>query len=209
MKIVKIAQAFAAALLVLAVSCNDGETTKPAPEVKTAEADQTDKTLAILHQSYNRFKEREDKRLASINRWAPDVTKPVDFNLARLYVSHYKEQHRVTPGNVASESRTEAVWVDREAIEAFMYTLMNDKTLTGIRFYYSQYTPKVSTEDPRVSAEYNGRQMLIFVATKDSAGGHYDYFRSTDGKRSDGLYIYDYNSLCPNDCKGATIGLHD
>jgi hypothetical protein len=133
-------------------------------------------------------------------------TKDIHEILARLYISHYKS---TTPSTVQvgerNINRTESVWIDKEAIWTFAYTLLYNSDLDGIRVYFTEYPMNSSQYDPDVLADDVGRKSILFTATQKVQNGqeiiHRDYFNS-----SGSLLIYNYNSLCPDKCAGASLG---
>ncbi len=123
------------------------------------------------------------------------------------YMRHTAENMmRNGPAGQVNIKRTNSVWIKKDAILSFANTLINDKSIDGIRLYFAQYPLNGSELDSKLNKSVNGMKTIIFTATTPTADGnnHVDYFPSqADGR---GLYIYDYNSLCPDKCIGAVLG---
>lgn len=139
------------------------------------------------------------------------LSMPMDSAFAYWFIENFRKYQQ--PEQTSSGETipvTENVWVDREAILTFANTIVEGgNDIDGIRIYYAKYPSKVLCSiDPNLDPEeVHDRQHLIMVATKKVGDEHHDYFEAK-GSSSKGLYIYDYNSLCPSICKGARLGAH-
>ncbi len=110
--------------------------------------------------------------------------------------------------------RTESIWIDKTAILDFAKTLLSNDSIDGIRVYMAQYPDNASSIDAGIDVSNNGRKTIIFTATRLMPDGskHVDiclpkpHTMALGFGPTDGLYVYDYNSLCPDDCSGATLG---
>jgi hypothetical protein len=189
------------------------------------------KRLKVLDEATARFRNREIKKWArtkayldsvgqqnwdslSSNAYFKDkiLTGEIEEAYASWYISNYRTQTvpDLEGGNPVPV--TEAVWVDRDAILDLAQTLINDPDhVDGIRIYFAKYpSERQIILDPALDPKEFSRKALVFVPTKDSLVGaehyHRDYFKL--GHPGDGIYIYDYNSLCPTKCTGAILGDH-
>jgi ribosomal protein S27AE len=131
-----------------------------------------------------------------------DSIKPA---FASWYISNYRKSIPITTtaDSIALDS-TESVWVDREVIAAFAKSIADGTNdIDGMRIYFAKYPSKIQISiDPKIDPENADRNTLIFVATKNKA----DYY--DEGSIENGLFIYDYNSLCPRRCEGNILGEH-
>lgn len=138
-------------------------------------------------------------------------TGPMDIGLAHRYSIEYQTfyatpESRPTPAGLKSVPATKSLWIDKKAIYTFVQTFLSNSDLDGIRVYFAKYNIDASERDALVNPENNGRNTVFFVVTqKDPTDPtkHTDFYKpSPTNRRTDGLYIYDYNSLCPKDCSG-------
>lgn len=176
-----------------------------------------DKTITTNKESIDKTGARLEKIAAEFNaaerlKWEQRVDtsftsgEPINYFVAKSYIRNNEDKDYVpqtrpsttNPGRVVNN--TKSVWVDKNAILAFANSLIKNDSLNGIRFYFAVYDDNASMHDPKLPAYSEGMRTLIFTATKipDTS----NYFHTT-GKYSDGLYIFDYNSLCPNVCNNS------
>ena len=155
------------------------------------------------------FKQQTDKdnflKTKSLNMY----TGPMDIALAHKYSIEYqtfynKTESRVIPIEGRKEiPRTKSLWVDKRVIYSFIETFLNDSNLDGIRIYEAKYNIDAADRDAGVDRSSIGKNTVFFVATSKDGNNHKDtYFSFPGSPTSTGLYIYDYNSLCPDICLG-------
>jgi len=142
------------------------------------------------------------------------LTGPMDSAFAHWYIRNYKESQKPTIDvNGKEVPVTESIWIDRNAILEFAKTILDGQDdIDGIRVYFAKYPPEFECSiDPNLrttAALVHDRNTVVMVATKNGGTDiHSDYFEPM-GTSSRGLYIYDYNSLCPTVCQRATLGDH-
>lgn len=134
------------------------------------------------------------------------ITEPINYFIAKSYIKNHSDPtlNQVSrPSSIDASNiiyNTKSLWIDKNAILALANSLIVSDTLNGIRVYFAQYDDNASVNDPLLDKKYNGMQTIIFMATRTSDNANV-FHRS--GKYADGLYIYDYNSLCPDICINA------
>ena len=189
-----------------------------------------------LDDAVNQMKEREDTRWKAVAEklskdtnlanqlltFAPgknfvfDSTQPVEVLVAKAYIDLYRNDTPPKPSSgptsTLSVKRTESVWIDKRAILAFARTILTNDSIDGIRVYFAKYPANAPEVDAGLDASCNNRTTIIFTATGLMPDGrkHVDKFlpkpRGATKGPMDGLYVYDYNSLCPDSCSGGTLG---
>jgi hypothetical protein len=149
-----------------------------------------------------------------------DSTARCEILIAQAYINQFKGNNPPTElSNIMGQSgltvkRTESVWIERKAILNFANTFIKDDSIDGIRLYFAQYLDNASSVDAGIDPGNNGRKTIVFTATRLMPDGrhHVDYYKpkpksqAKDDTTDDGMYVYDYNSLCPDSCSGATLG---
>ena len=129
--------------------------------------------------------------------------------LAQLYITEYMSRHPKEldvdhGGGTIKVPTTENVWVDKDVILYYAKKFIDDPTFDGIRLYNAQYPMNAPEIDSGLDSTTRGRHTIILTATKsDGNNGHNDWYGAQSG-----VYIYDYNSLCPDKCAGAKLGGH-
>lgn len=136
--------------------------------------------------------------------------------LAKAYIAYFKNSAKplsreIGGGQTEVVETTENVWIDKEAILSFAKEILDNPEIDGIRLYNARYLDFASSLDPQMNNRFNGRQTVVFVATKKMNNGKYDYhqdYYDMPSNPATALYIYDYNSLCPpaDTCTGSKLG---
>jgi hypothetical protein len=190
------------------IDCN-----KMKEEAKAFEAQQAARWAAVK-ENFKKDSSKYGGVQAWYNKWnnkyVPFLTGEMDQIFAQYYITEFKAnmpetERKTIGGREVDVKRTESVWVERAAILAFAQQLATNADIDGIRLYFAQYPTNAHELDPKLLAEVDGRRTILFTLTKPDGANHKDFFYRP-GTGTAGIYIYDYNGLCPDICIGATLG---
>ena len=134
-------------------------------------------------------------------------TGPIDYFTAKSYIKNNSDAalnpiQRRGSSVIKTDTflNTKSLWIEKSAILAFANSLIRADSLNGIRVYFAQYDDDASIHDPTLPKKFNGMRTIIFMATKTRDTSNCFH---PNKKYTDGLYIYDYNSLCPDVCNNS------